>query len=166
MVLDHLSPGMALRTLVSTARTTSADKVLSLSHHPIPKEALPQPGFGSFDSLVSGCRHLMAKTQYLSSQFSWNNQNSFLLSPLLYLLPEDLVTIQMQQTPVDVIVLNSWAGQKQFALIRFQFPPNQSKIRPNSGSLDWLRLISSGVRPTRDVGPSESPGETPMTQAN
>lgn len=39
--------------------------------------------------------------------------------PLLYLFPEDFVTIQMLQIPV--IVFNRRAGQKQIALIRSQF---------------------------------------------
>lgn len=121
MILDHFCPGMALGALVFTSGTTSTDTVRGFLHQSMQK-LLPKPGFASFNSLVSGCLHLMAKTQYFSSQFTGNNQNSFLLSPpLLYLLTEDLVTIQMQHTPVDVIVFNSWAGQKQFTLIWSQF---------------------------------------------
>lgn len=61
----------------------------------IKKKVLPRPGFCSFDSLVSSCRYLVAKTEYLSSQITGNNQNSFLIIPLLSLFPEDFVAFQM-----------------------------------------------------------------------
>ncbi len=156
MVLNHLRPGVALGTFVSTTRAASTDKVLSLSHHSVPKEVFPQPGFSSFDSLVSSCRHLVAKAQYLSSQVTGHNQNSFFSTPS---------SISFQRY-LSQVVFHGRDGQNHWPSSGPSSPSNQSKIKPNSGSLDWLRLISPGLRPTRDVGPSKSAGETPITQAN
>ena len=82
MVLEHLGSGMTLRALVPAAGTTCGDKVLGVSQHPVPAEAVLKPGLGPVYPLVSSCRNVMAQPEDFLPELPGNQQK-----PLLSLLP-------------------------------------------------------------------------------
>lgn len=56
MVYSHLSPNIVLWASTAWTTSNSTNKTLCLPYYPIPKETLPQTGFGTLDPLVSKWR--------------------------------------------------------------------------------------------------------------
>ena len=61
LVHYHFGLGITLRALVPAAGTAYGDVVLSVPQHPVPAEAVFQPGLGPVYPLVSHCWDVMAQ---------------------------------------------------------------------------------------------------------
>lgn len=83
--------------------------------------------------------------------------------PIPRVFLKDLDLIQPEEAAVNKIVFNCWAGKKQVLPAQV---PVQSQTETYSRPLDWLGIISSGVRSTKEGGLSKYPGKSPIIQAN
>lgn len=75
----------------------TTNKTLCLPYYPIPKETLPQTGFGTLDPLVSKWR-------------------KFCFSPPPLSLSRGRFLVQPEETVVLKVKFNCWTGQKQIPL--------------------------------------------------
>lgn len=73
MVRQHLSPSMALWSLIPAAKSTRTDTLLHLSHHTIP-EAISQPGLGTIYPLMPSGWNVMSLAQDFGSEIVGDHQ--------------------------------------------------------------------------------------------